>query len=149
MLTRDTVGATSDITPETRVLLRCIEECFACARAAQLCADACLAARNSERYRKCIQYTLDCADVCRMTDELCARRSFPNTDILLAALELCCLACEAAGVETRRHGTDMEECRRSAERCRQCIDACRSALQFLSGGDGITGTGVSDCARRH
>lgn len=127
---------------DLHVLIACIDECADCARACASCADACLSEPAVEHLRQCIRLNLDCADVCRMTADLCSRRTGSNPELMAAALALCAAACEACREECARHAGGHEHCRACAESCRTCADACREALDFLGGGDGITGTGV-------
>lgn len=123
-------------------VISCIEECLACAQDCISCADACVSEPTVEHLRQCIRLNLDCADVCRMTADLCSRRTGSNDGVMLGALELCAVACEVCHEECARHGDHHEHCRVCAESCRTCADACRDAINALGGGDGISGTGV-------
>ena len=128
---------------DLHALIDCIAECYDCASACTSCADACISELDVVHLRQCIRLNLDCADVCRMTATLCARRTGSNDDIQRAALTLCADACDTCHQECARHGEHHEHCRACAAACRRCAEACRDALAFLGGsGDGISGTGL-------
>lgn len=127
---------------DLQILISCIDECAACAQACTACADACLSEQAMGHLRQCVRLNLDCADVCRMTEDICSRRTGSNAETLKGALLLCATACEACREECLRHADAHEHCRACAESCRTCADACRDALDFVGGGDGISGTGL-------
>lgn len=137
---------------DLHAVILCIEECLSCAQACTSCADACVSEASVDHLRQTIRVNLDCANICRMTSDLCSRRTGSNDDILRRALELCAAACEVCHEECARHGDEHKHCRVCAESCRTCADACRDALDSLGGGDGISGTGIQQelpWSRRH
>jgi hypothetical protein len=114
-------------------LVKCIDECFACAQTCISCADACLAEPMVEQLRQCIRLNLDCADVCGAGAALASRRTGSNEDVLRGALEVCQLACAKCAEECEKHSAKHEHCRICAQQCRQCEEACRDALGAVGG----------------
>lgn len=113
-------------------LIRCIEECYACAQVCTSCADACLAEEMVQELRQCIRLDLDCADVCLATGALASRRTGSNPDILLQMLQVCDSACSRCAEECESHADEHEHCRICAEACRHCQRACHDAIQEVS-----------------
>jgi hypothetical protein len=112
-------------------LVKCIDECFACAQTCISCADACLAEPMVDQLRQCIRLNADCADVCAATGALASRRTGSNEELLRGILELCQLACAKCAQECEQHADKHEHCRICAEQCRRCETACRDALSSV------------------
>ena len=112
-------------------LLRCIEDCHACAQACTSCADACLAEDKVAELRQCIRFNLDCADLCLAAATLATRRTGSNETAIVATLEACATACRLCGDECAEHGAHMEHCRICAEACRRCEQSCREAIASI------------------
>lgn len=112
-------------------LVRCIDECFACAQACIVCADACVAEPRVEQLRQCIRLNMDCADLCNTTGALASRRTGSNRPVLRATLEVCALACARCAEECERHASMHEHCRICAQACRACEDTCRVAMRSV------------------
>jgi hypothetical protein len=112
-------------------LVKCIDDCFACAQTCISCADACLAEPTVENLRQCIRLNLDCADICAATGALASRRTGSNEAVLLRALELCELACKACATECERHASQHDHCRICAQQCRECEESCRLAARVV------------------
>jgi hypothetical protein len=119
---------------ESEQLIRCIDECHACAQVCTSCADACVAERNVERLRQCIRLDLDCADLCLTTAALASRRTGSNEEVLRLTLEVCALACRRCAEECDKHSSMHEHCRICAEACRSCQRACEEAVTDVGGG---------------
>lgn len=94
-----------------------------CAIACEECATACLKEEDANYMRQCILIDRDCADICRITATLLARRSV-DTTILLAAV--CAKVCEACAEECEKH--DIEHCQLCAQACRECVTACHTVI---------------------
>jgi len=122
----DVRGNTND------ALIRCIEECYACAQTCTTCADACLAEDMVAELRQCIRLNLDCADVCVATGSVSSRRTGGNVELLVPIIQACATACRRCGDECERHASMHEHCRVCAESCRRCEQACEAALSSLA-----------------
>lgn len=109
-------------------LIRCIEECHACAQTCISCADACLAEQMVDQLRQCIRLNLDCADVCAATGNLASRRTGSNQELLRQMIQTCAEACRICGEECARHADQHEHCQICADSCRRCEQACRQAM---------------------
>jgi hypothetical protein len=118
----DVKGNTND------ALIRCIEECHACAQICLACADACIAEDNVKELTQCIRLDLDCADVCSATGVIASRRSGSNEPLIRQMLEVCADACRSCAAECSRHARMHEHCRLCADACQSCEEACRAAL---------------------
>jgi len=71
-------------------LIRCIEECYACALICTSCADACfLAEEMAKDLVQCIQLNLDCADICNVTGRIASRRTGSDREIIRRMLDMC------------------------------------------------------------
>ncbi len=112
-------------------LVRCIDECYACAMACNICADACLGEDMVRNLTQCIRLNNDCADVCLATGSLAARRTGSDEELIRRMLDACATACRICGDECNRHGEMHEHCRVCADSCRTCERACRDALQSM------------------
>lgn len=112
-------------------LVRCIEECQACAAHCISCADACLGEEMVAELRACIRLNLDCADVCTATAAIAARCTEGDLALIRSMLATCALACRACGDECASHADQHEHCWVCAEACRRCEKACREAIQSL------------------
>lgn len=114
-------------------LIRCIEECFACAQICESCADACLAEDMVAELRQCIRLNLDCADICLATGRLAIRRAGGNERSISLMIRACEDICKRCGEECSRHAGMHGHCRICAESCRACAAACASAAQTIGG----------------
>jgi hypothetical protein len=119
-------GADSD------ALLRAVETAGECAAICFSCADACLGEAGVQDLMQCIRLNLDCAEVCRATAAIAARRSGGNVPVIRAMLEACVLACRRCGEECQRHAQMMEHCALCAAACGECESACRQAAEGLT-----------------
>jgi hypothetical protein len=115
-------GSTND------ALIRCLEECYSCAAACTVCADACLGEEMVAQLTQCIRLNLDCADVCFATGKVGFRRTGSNEDLIRRQIEVCAEACRRCGEECEKHAGMHEHCRICAEHCRRCEQACRAAI---------------------
>jgi hypothetical protein len=114
-------------------LLECIEACLSCAQACAACADACLAEDMVAELRRCIRLDTDCADVCRTTAALLARRTGDGDPATVRALlDACRLACAACAAECEGHADHHAHCAICAEACRRCEAACQKLLDAMS-----------------
>jgi hypothetical protein len=113
-------------------LVRCIDECFACAQTCTSCADACLAEEQVQELLRCIRLNLDCADVCDATGRVLTRQTTFEPQLARNMLEACAEACRVCGEECERHGGHHEHCRVCAEACRRCQQACEDLLSSIS-----------------
>jgi hypothetical protein len=91
-----------------------------CALACQICANDCLRVNNSESLMRCIQLSLDCADVCHLTIKLLLR----NSEILDDQLDVCAEICALCAEECNRHYSKISQCRQCAELCILAEEAC-------------------------
>lgn len=131
MHAREMISTHPDVRGNTNdSLIRCIEECLDGAQVCAVCADACLGETEHVQKRvQCIRLDLDCADVCRATAAIGARRSGTNEDLIAAMLGVCAEICAKCAEECERHADMHEHCRICAETCRSCEDACNAALK--------------------
>ena len=118
----DVKGSTNDD------LIRCLEECYACAAACTSCADACLGEAMVADLRQCIRLNLDCADVCLATGKIGSRRTGSNESLIRRQLEVCAEACRLCAGECGKHAQMHEHCRICADHCRRCEQACHAAI---------------------
>ncbi len=96
----------------------CLRSCNECSVACTTCADACLAHANSDLQIR-TRLLLDCADICRTTADILARRSEPDWHIVRLQLETTAQAtrsCAQALERQRENGL-----------CADCVEACRKA----------------------
>ena len=117
----------------SKLLVKCIDECHACAQACQSCADACLGEEMVDKLRQCIRLNLDCADLCEVTGKIAGRRTGSNEEVLANVLQACADACAQCAEECGHHAK-MEHCRICAEACRSCETACQEAMSEVSAG---------------
>lgn len=113
-------------------LIRCIEECYACAQVCTSCADACLGEPMVQQLTQCIRLTLDCADVCNVTGRLATRRTGFDEELIRRMLHTCGAACRLCMDECERHAGQHEHCRICADACRDCMEACEIAGRSLA-----------------
>jgi hypothetical protein len=112
-------------------LVRCIEECLACAFACTSCADADLAEEDVRELARCIRLDLDCADVCDATRRVLTRQTSFEPSLPRSLVETCALACRLCAEECERHADHHEHCRICAEVCRRCEQACNDLLRSI------------------
>jgi hypothetical protein len=117
-------------TPD-EALVRCIDECFACAQTCTSCADACLAEEGVQELVRCIRLNLDCADVCDATGRVLTRQTSFEPRLAHSMLIACADACRVCGEECERHADHHEHCRVCAEACRRCQQACEDLLSSI------------------
>lgn len=135
MKTQEMIGTHPDVRGSfSQPLVRCIDECFACAQTCISCADACLAEESVQQLRQCIRLNLDCADLCAATGTLASRRTGSNEPVLRATLELCSMACRRCAEECERHAGKHEHCKICGEACRRCERACTDAVKDVGAG---------------
>lgn len=99
---------------------QCIDILYACAKACDECAAACLSEEDVKMMARCIQLDIDCADLCRTSAGFLARESAYYNEVLLS----CATVCEACADECEQHSA--AHCKRCAQECRKCADACKS-----------------------
>lgn len=130
MHTQQMISAHPDVQGSTsNALIKCIDECHACAQACLSCADACVGEEMVARLRQCIRLNLDCADVCDATAKLASRRTGSDELLLRSMLDVCASACAMCAEECGKHATHHEHCKICAEACRACQQACEAAMQ--------------------
>ncbi len=112
-------------------LVRCIDECRACASACTICADACLGESAVRELTQCIRLNNDCADVCLATGAIASRRTGSDEELIRRMLDACAVACRNCGAECGRHAAMHEHCGICAEACRRCESACSEALRSM------------------
>ncbi len=95
-----------------------------------ICADACLSEDNSKMFTRCIRLNLDCADICRTTENLLARQSSPDYKLWHSQLNTCVMATHACAEECDKHAQH-ESCRNCADICRQAEESCRALLEVI------------------
>jgi uncharacterized membrane protein len=113
-------------------LVRCIEECYACAQVCTSCADACLGEPMVQQLTQCIRLNLDCADVCNVTGRLATRRTGSDEELIRRMLHACAAACRLCMEECERHASQHEHCRICADACRDCMEACEAAGRSMA-----------------
>lgn len=129
MHTQQMVNAHPDVRGSTsNALIKCIDECHACAQACLSCADACIGEEMVARLKQCIRLNLDCADVCDGTAKLASRRTGSDESLLRDMLEICARACAMCADECAKHADHHEHCRICASDCRDCQQACELAM---------------------
>lgn len=109
------------------VLTRCIEECYASAKACAACADACLDEGAVRQLRQCIRLSLFCANVCTATAQAASGGRHSSVELVVRMLDACAAACRLCGEECERYAGRYEHCRQCAAVCRRCEQACREA----------------------
>jgi hypothetical protein len=112
-------------------LVRCIEECLACAFACTSCADSSLAEEDVRVLVRCIRLNLDCADVCDATGRVLTRQTNFEPSPARSLVETCAQTCNVCAEECERHAHHHEHCRLSVEACRRCEQACEDLLRSL------------------
>ncbi|MDI4599094.1 four-helix bundle copper-binding protein [Salmonella enterica subsp. enterica serovar Infantis] len=96
----------------------CIEQCYECAAARDICASSCLREDNVEMMKHCIQLDMQCAAICRLAAQFMALESEYSQKLC----RLCADICKACAEECARH--DHDHCQNCARACSQCADAC-------------------------
>jgi hypothetical protein len=112
----------------SEALVRCIEQCFACAVSCTSCADACLAEEDVHELVRCIRLNLDCADVCETTGRMLTRQTSSEPRLARSMLAACVQTCRVCAEECERHAAHHDHCRICAEDCRRCEQACEELL---------------------
>ncbi len=113
------------------VLVKCIDECYACAAACNICADACLGEEMVQMLVRCIRLNNDCADACLATGRMLSRLNEPPWGLLRQQIQACATACRVCGDECEQHASEHEHCRVCEESCRRCEESCNQLLQAL------------------
>lgn len=116
---------------DMNLLARCIQECYDCAAACNLCADACLGEEKLQMLVQCIRLNNDCADACLATARMLSRLNQPDWNVLRHQVEAMAAACRACGDECSQHADMHEHCRICAESCRRCEETCKQLLNAL------------------
>jgi hypothetical protein len=116
---------------DRQALVRCIDECLACAADCTSCADACLAEPDVAELARCVRLCLDCSDVCTATGRVLTRQTASEAAALRPTVEACAAACRASGDECERHAAHHVHCRICAESCRRCEEACNALLAAI------------------
>lgn len=109
-------------------LMRCIEDCYSCARCFTACADPCLAEPMADQMRQRILVNLDCADICAATGTTASRRPGSILEALRAAILPRAIACQGCGQECEPHVGEHAHCCIRVDNCNRCADACKAAL---------------------
>jgi hypothetical protein len=112
-------------------LIRCIEECCACATTCTSCADACLGESAVADLVQCIRLNLDCAELCETTGRIATRRTGSDEQVLRSLLQTCATACRVCAEECAAHADRHEHCKICAAACERCEQACQDALGTL------------------
>jgi hypothetical protein len=97
----------------------CIQACYDCADACDICATECLRENDVKIIVKCIALDIDCAQLCRVAAGFMARGSAAASVICLACANICDMCAE----ECAKH--PMPHCQDCAAACRRCADECR------------------------
>lgn len=105
-----------------------IESLAECGDVCAACADACLASDLVTNMRACIRLNFDCAEVCRATESVLARRTAGEPELIRALVEACQVATTLCATECERHADVHEHCRICAEACRATAEACATYL---------------------
>lgn len=116
---------------DVSMLANCIQECYDCATACNICADACLGEDKLQMLVKCIRLNNDCADTCIATGRMLSRLNEPNWGLLRQQVQALATACRACGDECSQHADEHEHCRICAESCRRCEESCNQLLKAL------------------
>jgi hypothetical protein len=98
----------------------CIDACLDCAAVCDHCASECLKEEDIESMRRCIQFDMECAALCRASAELMSLGSSKAQDIC----EICSALCNLCADECAQH--NMEHCKECAAMCRRCAEECNS-----------------------
>src|SRR4051812_9726365 len=101
----------------------CIDACYDCAVACDECAVSCLKEEDFPHLARCIQFDMDCADMCRLTMAYMGR----DSELVNLVCQTCAQVCEACADECAQHNA-MEHCEACEEACRQCAEECRKLL---------------------
>jgi len=110
-------------------LAACAAACLEAANAGDACEAACLQSGRLDSFRKCVELSGDCADLCRAAARI-AVRPHSDTRHLKAVLRVCVALCEEYAAFCGRH-TDEPACVASRVACTQCVAACKQALALL------------------
>lgn len=108
-----------------------VDALIECSEACTSCADACLSEPMIDELRMCIRLNMDCADVCEVTARVLSRHTGTESQMNVALLQACMMACRTCAEECERHGSMHEHCRMCAESCRRCEEACRQMLMTM------------------
>ncbi len=108
---------TSDPQTQFPMWSDCLRSCNECSVACTTCADACLAQANSDLQIR-TRLLLDCADICRTTANILARRSGTDWHIVRLQLETTAQATRSCAQPWERH--------RENSLCADFVEACRN-----------------------
>ncbi|MDQ3051671.1 MAG: four-helix bundle copper-binding protein [Bacteroidota bacterium] len=100
----------------------CIEICYECAQHCDHCAVSSLHECDVNKLVKCIELSLYCADMCRLT----AKFMLIGDLYVDQVSNLCAEICEACSNECAKHPHD--HCQRCAAVCKRCAEECRSMM---------------------
>jgi hypothetical protein len=114
------------------VLAATIEALADCAQACTADTDDDLSEPNVAEMVTCIQFCLDCADVCTATAAVASRqREELNPAVVTPLLESCAAICNGCARECERHAQMHAHCRVCAEACRRGEQASRDLLAAI------------------
>jgi gas vesicle protein len=110
-------------------LMACARACAACALECEGCFRHCADALKDgkKEHATTLHTCVDCADCCRMTAALVARRG----PFAAHAVE-CCVKCTEACAAACEKFPDDKQMAACAKACRDCLKACREAAKHLA-----------------
>ncbi|MCT2713923.1 four-helix bundle copper-binding protein, partial [Salmonella enterica] len=67
----------------------CIEQCYECAAACDICASSCLREDNVEMMKHCIELDMQCAAICRLAAQFMALESEYSQKLCRLCADIC------------------------------------------------------------
>ncbi|GGF21689.1 four-helix bundle copper-binding protein [Hymenobacter cavernae] len=103
--------------PNAQAILEALNRCI---NACENCISGCLSEEHAQMMVRCIAYSRDCADYCRLTAAFIARRSEHAPHVIRECIEIC----QKCYLECSQHQDD--HCKECAAACQACVEACRT-----------------------
>jgi hypothetical protein len=97
----------------------CISSCQKCAAQCEQCAVACSLSPNVNSLSRCLELSIYCADMCRLTGVFLQRGEYQSVRFCA----LCAEICDICATECERFQD--AACLRCALACRECAEVCR------------------------
>lgn len=97
---------------------KCIDICLDCAQVCEFCVTSCLNEADPKEMAYCIKLDRDCADICILSAQFMARDSIFSKRLCL----ICAQICRACGEECAKFS--QIHCQNCADICNDCATEC-------------------------
>ncbi|WP_336296901.1 four-helix bundle copper-binding protein [Clostridium aestuarii] len=99
---------------------KCIDICLECAQVCEFCATSCLNEPDPKTMARCIKLDRDCADICVLSAQFMAR----DSEFSKVICSLCANICRTCGQECANF--TQEHCKKCEDICNRCAVECEN-----------------------